>query len=224
MKSITPLLSALSATLVITGCQTTSRDAYTGEEKTSGATKGTVAGAVAGAVLGNQVKGNSKTRRNARIAGAIIGGLIGNRAGNYMDEQEEQLRRELSASGVGVTREGENIVLNMPGNITFASGKSAIRSDFYPVLGDVARVLKEFDKTRVEIAGHTDSVGSAADNQALSQQRASSVGRYLRSKGVAAGRISSNGFGESQPMVSNKTPDGRAANRRVEITLSPLAH
>ena len=196
-------------------------DPYSGEKKTSNATKGAVAGAVAGAVLGNQVKGNKKTRQNARVAGALLGGLIGGGVGNQMDKQEAQLRHDLANTGVGVTRQGDQIILNMPGNITFETGRASIKGNFHQVLDAVAKVLTEYKDTSVQVAGHTDSVGSARDNQVLSEQRARSVANYLQTRGVSASRMSTSGFGESQPVASNTSEAGRSQNRRVEITLAP---
>lgn len=204
------------------GCQTI--DPYTGEEQVSKSTIGTAIGAVTGAVLGNQVKGNRRTRDKAMAAGALIGGAIGNRAGNYMDGQESKLRRKLRNTGVGVTRRGNNIILNMPSNITFDSGRSQIKNRFESVLESVSLVIKEYRRTRVEVRGHTDSTGSTASNQILSEQRAQSVASFLREDGVGRKRIVATGFGESSPVASNSSKSGRSRNRRVEVVLTPLGH
>jgi outer membrane protein OmpA-like peptidoglycan-associated protein len=196
-------------------------DPYTDEKKVSSATTGAVVGAVAGGVLGNQVKGDKKTRQNARIAGAAAGAAIGGGIGGYMDKQEAELRQKLKATGVSVTRKGEQIVLNMPGNITFETGKATLNPSFNDVLASVALVLKEYDKTNVEVAGHTDNVGNAQNNQVLSEQRANSVASFLRGNGVAAKRIIASGYGQSNPIAENTSEGGRAQNRRVEITLTP---
>ncbi|HVY82809.1 MAG TPA: OmpA family protein [Steroidobacteraceae bacterium] len=139
-----------------------------------------------------------------------------------MDRQEAKLREQLRGTGVSVTRQGDNIVLNMPGNITFATGSADLNSSFFGVLDSVALVLKEYDKTIIDVAGHTDSVGSDQTNQALSERRANTVGQYLRSKGIQENRIATIGYGKSRPIASNDTPDGRQQNRRVELTLTPL--
>ncbi len=209
------LLLALSTSACVT------QDAMTDEKEVSSATVGAVAGAVAGAVLGNQVKGDKNTRQNARIAGAVAGAAIGGGIGNYMDKQEEKLRQKLRSSGVSVTRKGDQIVLNMPGNITFESGKSALSPNFTPVLDSVGEVLKEYKDTAIEIGGHTDNKGKAEANQVLSKQRADTVAAYLRGKGVAGARISAVGYGLSQPIADNTTEEGRGQNRRVEVTLTP---
>ena len=205
-------------------CVTHTQDPYTGNKKASNQLTGSALGAVAGAVLGNQVKGGKHTRRNARIAGALLGGLVGNQVGGYMDNQEQELRQKLQSTGVGVERAGDEIILVMPSNITFSSGQSTIRNDFYPVLGSVAKVLKEYKETQVEVRGHTDSRGGSTDNQVLSEQRANIVAGYLRTKGVAQKRLITLGLGESSPIASNSTTTGRAQNRRVEIKLIPLSH
>jgi outer membrane protein OmpA-like peptidoglycan-associated protein len=154
----------------LAACQTI--DPYTGEQKTSNATKGAAVGAASGAVIGAIAGGD---RKGAAI-GAGVGLLAGAGVGHYMDQQEAKLRAQLQGTGVSVTRRGDNIILNMPGNVTFATGQADIRSDFYPVLDSVGLVLEEFEKTLVEVVGHTDSTGSDAINQPLSERRAASVG------------------------------------------------
>jgi outer membrane protein OmpA-like peptidoglycan-associated protein len=139
-----------------------------------------------------------------------------------MDQQEMELRQKLEGTGVSVTRDGDNITLNMPGNVTFAVDSSDISSSFYPVLDSVGLVLIEFDKTLVEVAGHTDSSGSNAYNQSLSQRRAGSVSAYLTSRDIRADRLMSVGAGETRPVATNDTSAGREQNRRVEITIVPV--
>jgi outer membrane protein OmpA-like peptidoglycan-associated protein len=200
----------------LAACQTI--DPYTGEQKTSNATKGAAVGAASGAVIGAIAGGD---RKGAAI-GAGVGLLAGAGVGHYMDQQEAKLRAQLQGTGVSVTRQGDNIILNMPGNVTFATGQADIRSDFYPVLDSVGLVLEEFEKTLVEVVGHTDSTGSDAINQPLSERRAASVGAYLQSRGVIPQRLATFGVGSRYPVADNDTADGRALNRRVEITLVPL--
>lgn len=220
---MTNKLASLSFSLLcafgLSACVT--HDAYDDKKEVSSSTIGAVSGAVAGAVLGNQVKGNKNTRQNARLAGAAIGGLVGGGLGNYMDKQEAELRQELKGSGVSVTRKGDLVVLNMPGNITFDTAQSRIQDDFTPVLSSVAKVIKKFDDTQVEIAGHTDAKGTSQNNQVLSLQRSEAVASYLRQQGVADKRLRAAGYGASQPLADNTTEEGRAANRRVEIVLTP---
>ncbi len=206
--------------LALAGCQ--SVDPYTGEQKTSNTTKGAAIGAGVGAAIG-LITGDSSSERKRRaliLAGA--GGLAGGAVGNYMDRQEARLREQLQGTGVSVTRNGDNIILNMPGNVTFMTNSADINASFYQVLNSVALVLKEFDKTVVDIAGHADSTGPEDKNLDLSQRRAGSVSSYLAAQGINAQRLIAVGYGETRPVASNDTKEGRAQNRRVEITLLPV--
>lgn len=208
------LITALSLALV--ACQTL--DPYTGEEKVSNTAKGAGIGAVGGAVVGALVKGD----RKSVLLGAGIGALAGAGVGYYMDQQEAKLREKLQGTGVSVTRHGDTIVLNMPGNVTFATDSSNVSADFYPVLDSVSLVINEFDKTYVDVVGHTDSTGAAEYNQRLSERRAGSVSQYLESREVLPARVLTRGMGEEVPIASNDTLEGRALNRRVEIQLTPV--
>src|SRR5690606_22704766 len=156
------------------------------------------------------------------LIGAGVGALAGGGIGAYMDQQETRLRQQLQGTGVSVTRNGDVIVLNMPSNITFGIDQDSIRSEFFPVLNSVALVLREFNRTVVDVNGHTDSTGDAEHNRRLSERRASSVANYLGAQGIDPRRFSVVGYGESQPIASNATEAGRAANRRVEIQLAPI--
>jgi len=158
----------------------------------------------------------AKTRRGAGY-GAAAGAV-----GNYMDKQEAKLRQQMAGTGVDVVRQGDNITLDVPGGVTFAFDSADLNSQFYPVLDKVAGTLKEYDKTVIEVAGHTDSVGSDTYNQGLSQRRATSVASYLSSHGVTGTRVVTIGAGEAHPVASNDTEEGRAQNRRVEITIVPV--
>ncbi len=212
-------LIALILACVLVGCATT--DPYTGEQKTSSTAKGATIGAVAGAVVGAASASRSDRGKGALI-GAAAGGAIGGGVGNYMDRQETALRNRLQGSGVQVRREGDNLYLIMPGNITFDSNRAEIRSDFYEVLNSVAVVLKEFNQTAIKVTGHTDSTGGDALNQRLSEDRANSVRSYLISQQVSANRIQAYGYGPRYPIASNTTAEGRQANRRVELELVPI--
>lgn len=215
--SIVPL--ALVAALTA-GCTTT--NPYTQEQQTSKATKGALIGAATGVVAGMLAGDSADNRRDKALVGAVIGGAAGGGIGYYMDVQEAKLRQQLQGTGVSVTRYGDNIILNMPGNITFTSARADISANFYPVLDSVALVLKEYNKTLVNVTGHTDSTGSDQFNQILSEQRASAVAQYLMSRQLSAQRFVTRGMGKTQPIADNATESGRAANRRVEITLTPL--
>jgi len=207
------VLSTLLVAATLAGCQTL--DPYTQQPKTSNATQGAGIGALAGAVLGAAVsQGN---RGEGALIGAAVGGAVGGGIGYYMDQQEMLLRHELEGTGVGVERVGDEIRLVMPGNITFATDSDRIAGNFYPVLDSVAKVLLKFDKTAINVDGYTDSTGSFEYNQSLSERRSMSVSNYLSQVGVDRLRISSRGFGERNPIASNDSAAGRAANRRVEI-------
>ncbi len=220
IKELRSAVLAVGLTAVLLGCQTL--DPYTQEAKTSNTTKGAVIGAVAGAVVGLVSGDDAVERRQRALIGAGVGALAGGAVGNYMDRQEAKLRAELQGSGVSVTRIGDNITLNMPGNITFATNSSDLSPQFFNVLTSVSKVMKEFDKTVVEVAGHTDSDGSDAYNQSLSERRARSVSSYLQSQGISGQRMITVGMGESMPVADNSTPEGKQANRRVEITMVPV--
>jgi len=212
---------ALAALMVFVSACTT-LDPYTREEKTSSATKGALIGAAAGAVVGLISGDDAVERRQHAMIGAGIGALAGGAIGNYQDKQEAALRAELEGTGVSVARNGDNITLNMPGNVTFATNSSDLNPAFFNVLTSVGKVLAQYEQTVVEVAGHTDSTGSDAYNQGLSERRANSVAAYLRSQGVIEQRLITLGMGESRPIADNSTDTGRQANRRVEITMVPI--
>ena len=221
MKKLLIMISIVSLSF-LSGCETF--DAYTGEKKTSSTAKGAGIGAGIGAVLAylSNKDESSKTRKRKVLQAAGIGAIAGGGIGYYMDSQEAKLRQTLRNSGVSVERNGDNINLIMPGNITFVTDGHDLNADFYEVLDSVTIVLQEFNQTIIVAAGHTDSKGSNEYNQALSERRASSVARYLRSKGVIDARIETVGFGEDTPIADNATSEGRALNRRVELSLIPI--
>lgn len=214
------LALTLVTAMVLGGCTTV--NPYTRESQTSKATIGAATGAVGGALIGLMTGDNSKERRKQALIGAGVGALAGGGIGYYMDVQEAKLRQVLEGSGVSVTRNGQNITLNMPGNITFDTASDAIKADFYDVLDSVALVLNKYPKTTVDVVGHTDSVGEAGYNQMLSEQRAGAVAKYLSGQKVLATRLLVQGRGENQPVASNNTEAGRKQNRRVEIVIVPL--
>ena len=212
------LLVAGVCTALLAGCTT---NPYTGEREAGKAGIYGLGGAAAGAVIGAATSSRDDRAKGALI-GAAVGGAAGGGYGYYVDQQEARLRQELTGTGVQVIRNGDNLQLVMPGNITFASNSSDVSSSFYPTLNSLVRVFKEFDKNGVDIVGHTDSTGSMDLNMRLSQERAASVASYLTGQGVSGARISSRGVGPNQPIASNNTAEGRAQNRRVEINLRPL--
>jgi len=210
------IVLGVAAAAFLAGCTT---DPYTGQQKVSNTAGGAALGALAGAGVGLLAGGDD--RRNALI-GAGVGALAGGAIGSYMDQQEAELRGYLQGTGVSVTRNGDQIVLNMPSNITFATDQDQVMPAFHQTLNAVALVLNKYNRTLVDVNGHTDSTGSVQHNMALSQRRAMSVGNYLVSQNVDGRRLAINGLGPNQPVATNATPDGRALNRRVEIYLSPV--
>jgi outer membrane protein OmpA-like peptidoglycan-associated protein len=166
-------------------------------------------------------KQTSKTAWGTAI-GAGVGAIAGGGVGLYMDKQEAKLRQQLQNTGVSVSRQGDRIELVMPSNITFDTNSSSIKPTFYDVLHSVGLVLKEYNKTLINITGHTDNTGSDQYNQDLSRRRAQSVAQYLTSQGIDPTRVAAQGMGESRPIASNETPQGRQQNRRVQVDLAPL--
>ncbi len=219
-RSTVKVILMSSLVTLLAACQTL--DPYTGESKTSNATKGAIIGAVSGAVVGLVSGDDAVERRQRALIGAGVGALAGGAVGYYMDRQEAELRAELENTGVSVVRDGDNITLNMPGHVTFATDSSDLSPQFFEVLNSVSTVLNEFDQTVVEVAGHTDSRGTEQYNQALSDRRALSVVSYLKAQDVIDQRFLIVGMGETMPVASNDTADGRQANRRVEITIVPV--
>ena len=229
-------VATIGVAIIVTGCETL--DAYTREEQTSNATKGALIGAAAGAVVGLISGDDAVERRQRALIGAGVGALAGGAVGYYMDQQEAKLRAELEGTGVSVTRIGDNITLNMPGNVTFETDSAGLNAEFFDVtfatdssdlspaffevLNSVTKVLKEFDQTVVEVAGHTDSTGSEVYNQSLSERRAGSVSQYLQAHNISAQRLITIGMGELRPVADNGTAEGRQANRRVEMTMVPV--
>ncbi|OJY69592.1 MAG: hypothetical protein BGP16_07450 [Sphingobium sp. 66-54] len=209
-------LVAAVAAMALTGCVT---NPETGNRTISKAAIGGVGGAVGGYLLGDLLGGRSD--RTEKIVGAGIGAVAGAGVGAYMDAQEKKMRERTAGTGVDVVREGDELLLRMPSGITFATDQSAIQPQFRPTLDQVAQTLAEYPKTMVDVLGHTDSDGSEAYNQALSERRARSVSDYLVSHGVASVRMATTGYGETRPIASNETPDGKAQNRRVEIKVVP---
>jgi outer membrane protein OmpA-like peptidoglycan-associated protein len=212
------LAAVACAALLLAGCQT--KDPYTGEQETSNATRGAVIGGIAGAGIG-ALTNRHQAGRNALI-GAGIGALAGAAIGNYMDDEEAELRHRLRAAGVSVTRKGDRIILNMASDITFDVDSDRVKPQFYQVLAAVGEVLTHYNRTTIEVSGHTDSTGSAQHNMDLSQHRAEAVARILEDNGVIPPRMYVEGFGKTHPIASNATASGRAQNRRVEIQVIPF--
>nr|WP_238333401.1 OmpA family protein [Luteimonas marina] len=179
-------------------------------------------GAGIGAVAGLLSGSDATERRQRALVGAGVGGLAGGAIGAYQDRQEAELRRQTAGTGIQVDREGDVIKLNLPDGVTFDFNKSDLKPQFYPALNNVASTLAEYNQTIVEVSGHTDSIGTDAVNQRLSEQRAASVGNYLIGQGLQRERFEIVGFGKRHPIADNSTEQGRALNRRVEIRVVPL--
>lgn len=211
----------IAAMLVFSMTSCSTINPYTGEKQTSKAAKGSLIGGLVGALLG-AATGDKKSRKERALKGAGIGAIAGGGVGYYMDVQEAKLRQQLENTGVSVTRDGDNIILNLPSEITFDVSSSSLKPNFFDVLDSVALVLKEYKSTLVTVAGHTDSSGSNDYNMNLSQQRAFTVAEYLNNHGVVLERLAATGYGEARPVADNSTTQGKSLNRRVEIYLDPI--
>jgi len=213
------LVAATGATaLLLTSACVTNPE--TGKKELSKTAIGAAVGAAGGAGLGAIIGG--KRNRTEVLVGTGIGALAGAAVGAYMDKQEKELREKTAGTGIDVVRQGDEIMLNMPSKVTFDVDSAIVNPQFQPTLNEVSRVLSQYEKTFVDVIGHTDSTGSDAYNMTLSQRRADSVATYLSSNGVLRARIATQGMGESQPIASNDSETGRAQNRRVEIKLVPV--
>jgi outer membrane protein OmpA-like peptidoglycan-associated protein len=218
MKAKGIFIGAALAALVTTSACTT--DPETGQRTISKTALGGIGGALGGYLLGDIVGGRND--RTEKLLGAGIGGLAGAGVGAYMDKQERDLRARTAGTDVQVIRQGDDLVLNIPSGITFAYDSATVQPQFQRTLDQVASTLGQYNQTYIDVYGHTDSTGSDSYNQTLSQRRATSVAEYLSSHGVQSARIGTRGYGESQPIASNDTDAGRAANRRVEVKIVPI--
>ncbi|HKN79079.1 MAG TPA: OmpA family protein [Lysobacter sp.] len=220
-KTMIAGLVAAGLAITISGCAT-----YTGQtnapDDPNRTQRGALIGAAIGVAAGLLTGDDAVERRQHALVGAGLGAIAGGSVGAYQDRQEAELRRQMAGTGVDVVRKGDNITLNMPGNVTFDFDSASVKPQFMPVLDNVAQTLTQYDKTVIEVAGHTDNVGSDSYNQALSQRRANAVASYLGSRGIMQQRMITVGAGESRPIASNDTEAGRSENRRVEITLVPV--
>lgn len=217
-KRVYLIAAVVSGALAVSGCTT---NPYTGEREAGKSAIGAGLGSLVGAGIG-ALSSSKKDRGKGALIGAAAGAALGGGVGYYMDVQEAKLRDKMRGTGVSVTRQGDNIVLNMPNNVTFDSNSSNLKPAGANTLTGVAMVLKEYPKTAVNVVGFTDSTGTRALNMRLSQQRAESVASGLILQGVAQNRLRTQGMGPDNPVASNSTEAGKAQNRRVEITLSPL--
>ena len=206
---------ALAALLVTTGCTT---DPVTGQQTMSRGGKGAIAGGVGGALLGGLIGGNT-----GALIGAGVGSIAGGGIGSYQDKQERALRQATQGTQIEVERKGDEIQLTFPDTISFDFNSAIVKPELRGSLQEVAKVLNAYPSTVIGVFGHTDNVGSTEANQRLSERRAESVVGSLESFGVARARMQPRGFGYTQPVASNDTPEGRAQNRRVEIRIIPVS-
>jgi len=209
-------LAGLSS-LALAACVT---DPETGQQRINRAAIGGLGGAVGGYLLGDIVGG--RRDRTERIVGAGIGAVAGAGVGYYLEQQERDLRRKTAGTGIDVVRDGDSLVLNMPSEVTFDVDSATVKPQFRNTLNEVASTLVQYESSYIDIYGHTDSTGGDAYNQTLSERRAQSVSSYLSSRSVQSARLATQGYGESQPVASNTSEDGRAQNRRVEIRIVPV--
>lgn len=215
------IAAAIASAMLLSSCAT-----YTGQTNDPNDPNRTRTGALIGAGIGavaGLLSGSDATERRQRaLVGAGVGGLAGAGIGAYQDRQEAALRQQTAGTGIAVQRDGDVIKLNLPDGVTFDFGKADLKPQFYPALNNVASTLREYNQTIVEVSGHTDSIGSDAANQTLSERRASTVANYLIGQGLMRERFEIVGMGERYPVASNDTEQGRALNRRVEIRIVPL--
>lgn len=214
-------LTALMAAMMLGGCAT-----YTGQTRDPDDPNRTLNNALIGAGIGavaGLLSGSDATERRQRaMVGAGVGGLAGGAIGVYQDRQEAELRRQTAGTGINVSRSGDVIVLNLPDGVTFDFNSAVLKPQFHPALIKVGSTLSQYNQTIIEVTGHTDSVGSDAVNQRLSEQRAGSVAGFLMGQGLMRERFEVVGMGETRPIADNATDFGRAQNRRVEIRVLPL--
>jgi outer membrane protein OmpA-like peptidoglycan-associated protein len=214
------LMIGTAATAMLLGTAACVTDPVTGQKSVSKAAIGAALGAGAGLLAGDLVGG--KRDRTEKIIGTGVGAIAGAAIGNYMDRQEKELRAKTAGTGVEVVRQGDELLLNMPSGITFDFNSSAVKPQFRTTLDQVAQTLASYNQTYIDVYGHTDSVGTDAINQRLSEQRAEAVAAYLSGRGVTRARMGTQGFGETRPVASNDAETGRAENRRVEIKVVPV--
>ncbi|HEU4609821.1 MAG TPA: OmpA family protein, partial [Chitinophagaceae bacterium] len=206
-KSGIILLLVASIGIADTGCKSM-------KKSQKGAIIGAAGGAAVGAAIGNSY---NKTALGA-IIGAAVGGTAGAIVGHQMDKQAEEIKKKVP--GVEVKRVGEGIIVEFNEKILFGFDQSTLNSSARTNLDNLVTVLNDYPNTNIEVQGHTDSKGTEAYNLGLSQRRAGTVASYLLQKGIASGRINTKGYGETAPVASNDTEDGRAQNRRVDFVIT----
>ncbi|OGU10333.1 MAG: flagellar motor protein MotB [Geobacteraceae bacterium GWC2_58_44] len=209
------IVGASTVALLASGCATGPDGSYEYQKTGLGALGGAALGAGAGALIG----GKTHRGRNAAIGG-LTGAVVGGAVGNYMDRQAAALKQSMPEAEV--VRDGDKVFVALPSGILFDLGKDALKPSARDSLSKAATTLKD-SQTDIIIQGHTDSTGSDAVNQPLSERRANRVREYLMSQGVAGSRMMAVGYGSSRPAVANDTEANRALNRRVQLEISPNA-
>lgn len=212
-------LAMIGAAVLLAGCA--ANNPYDNERNVNRTAVYGGIGAAAGAITGAAVS-SKKDRTKGALIGAAVAGAAGAGYGYYVDRQEAELRRAMQGTGVDVHRDGDNLTLVMPGNVTFATNSATISGSFYSTLNNLAQSFREYDQNTIDIVGHTDSTGAYQYNMDLSRRRAQSVASYLQGQGVNYSRMNVRGMGPDQPVASNADSYGRQQNRRVEINLRPM--
>ena len=209
------LIFAASSLAFVTACAGTG-----GPNDNLNARQGAAIGAGLGALVGAATGDDKDERRRQAVIGAALGAGIGAGVGSALDRQEEELRAALGGN-VGIVNTGDRLVVTLPQDILFATDSTAVSGSMRGDLATLANSMNRYPNTTVNVIGHTDNVGDAAYNFDLSQRRAQAVSSILINAGVSPARIRSVGRGEDQPIATNLTPEGRQANRRVEIIITP---
>ncbi|QIK39322.1 OmpA family protein [Pontivivens nitratireducens] len=203
----------LVAGFTLTACAEGSMSTGPNANRNQGALVGAALGAAAGQAIGGDTQGT--------LIGAAVGAAAGGGVGVALDRQEQELRRDLANSGVGIQNTGDQLVVTLPESISFATDSATVAPGFQNQLSVVANSLRNYPGSSVRITGHTDSSGEASYNQRLSERRAQAVANVLVANGVSQNRLVVSGAGETQPIASNGTSSGRAQNRRVELVITP---
>jgi outer membrane protein OmpA-like peptidoglycan-associated protein len=206
------ILVAAAAATVLAGCEGGVGGV---DPRAAGALGGAALGAAAGLLVGGD------DRLNAAV-GAGVGAVAGLAVGEYLRRQQEQMEQDLAGTGATVTNTGQSLIVSLPSNVTFAVDSAQIDARFVEPLTDFAMTLRNYPSSLVDVVGHTDSTGAEEYNQRLSEARARSVADFFAARGVQRERLVAYGFGETRPITTNDTPEGRAQNRRVEVTITPI--
>ncbi len=214
---------SIATSLVLAGCAT---DEYGNRRPLTDAEKGVLIGGIGGAVIGGATS-SKKHRTRGALLGAVGGGLAGGMVGTYMDNQKKDFEKALAAernAGAIQVEKGANNTLRvtMSNQTAFEIDSAAIKPGFNSTMDKIANIVNRYGKTQLTVVGHTDSTGSDAHNQSLSEERARAVHAYLEQKGVVSQRLASYGLGETEPRASNDTAAGRQLNRRAEIIIEPV--